>query len=85
MAGRIPVGSAIIMTTVITALGYGVMALTTPNEEQFYAALSPDLKRKVDEQRRLAAGAREANERLESIKAQAQQDKPIFAEDVKKK
>lgn len=32
---------------------------TTPTEQQFYDALSPDLKRKVDEARALKAGARE--------------------------
>ncbi|GAA5987305.1 hypothetical protein JCM11641_002677 [Rhodosporidiobolus odoratus] len=84
MSGRIPVGSALLLTAAITTIGYGVMALTTPTEEQFYASLSPDLKKKVDEQRRIVSGAKEANERLEAIRAQAKEDKPVFAEAGKK-
>ncbi|GAA5884109.1 hypothetical protein JCM6882_002143 [Rhodosporidiobolus microsporus] len=85
MAGRIPVGSAIILTGVITSIGYGIMALTTPSEEQFYNSLAPDLKRKVDEAKRLQAGAQAQNERLAAIRAQADQDRPVFADDLKGK
>jgi len=46
---------------------------TTPTEKEFYDALSPDLKKKVDEQRRLTQGAREqlardSQSRLDAIK-----------------
>jgi hypothetical protein len=103
MSGRIPIGSAILMTLGITTLGYGIMACssnslslthsliltlsltddrnthcvlflgTTPTEKEFYDALSPDLKKKVDEQRRLTQGAREqlardSQSRLDAIK-----------------
>ncbi|GAA5853963.1 hypothetical protein JCM8547_008171 [Rhodosporidiobolus lusitaniae] len=80
MSGRIPVGSALLMTVAITGLGYGIMSLTTPSEEQFYASLSPDLKRRVDEHKRLRQAQEEANQRLRAIQAQAKEDKPVFAE-----
>ncbi|GAA5957987.1 hypothetical protein JCM3765_006224 [Sporobolomyces pararoseus] len=85
MSGRIPIGSAILMTLGITTLGYGIMAFTTPTEKEFYDALSPDLKKKVDEQRKLTQGAREqlakdSKDRLDAIKAQAQNDSPVWAD-----
>ncbi|GAA5842156.1 hypothetical protein JCM11251_006542 [Rhodosporidiobolus azoricus] len=85
MAGRIPVGSALILTGVITSLGYGIMSLTTPSDEQFYNSLAPDLKRKVDEAKRVQAGAKEQTDRLAAIRAQAQQDRPVFADELDSK
>ncbi|BGP58479.1 hypothetical protein JCM8202v2_006148 [Rhodotorula sphaerocarpa] len=74
MSGRIPILRAIILIGGVSALGYGVMAATTPNEQQFYDALSPDLKRKVDEAKALRAGARDelaraSQEQLNAIRA----------------
>ncbi|GJN94206.1 hypothetical protein Rhopal_007280-T1 [Rhodotorula paludigena] len=91
MSGRIPVGSALLLTGLITALGYGVMAATTPSEQQFYDSLSPDLKRKVDDAKRVKQGAqnelaRESQARLDAIRAQAKNDAPVWADvDVKGK
>ncbi|GAA5822056.1 hypothetical protein JCM5353_006215 [Sporobolomyces roseus] len=86
MSGRIPIGSAILLTLGITTLGYGIMAFTTPTEKEFYDALSPDLKKKVDEQRKLTQGARDqlardSQTRLEAIKAKANSDSPVWADD----
>ncbi|SCZ87316.1 BZ3500_MvSof-1268-A1-R1_Chr2-2g04782 [Microbotryum saponariae] len=86
MAGRIPVGKAILMTGLVTALGYGIMAATTPTDEQFYNSLSPDLKKKVDDARRKGGVAQANEEHLKSIQASAQDDKPVWATtDVKTK
>ncbi|GAA5908407.1 hypothetical protein JCM5296_005923 [Sporobolomyces johnsonii] len=87
MSGRIPIGKAIGLTVAITAVGYGIMALTTPTEQEFYDRLSPDLKKKVDEQRRLSAGyrdqlAKESQQRLETITASAKNDAPVWADDM---
>ncbi|GAA6011145.1 hypothetical protein JCM10207_005512 [Rhodosporidiobolus poonsookiae] len=84
MAGRIPVGSALLLTAAITAGGYAIMAMTTPNEQQFYDSLSPDLKRKVDEARKVRQGALEAEQKLRQIKAGAAEDKPVFLEEKKR-
>ena len=43
-------------------------AVTTPNEQQFYDALAPDLKRKVDDSRAYQKAAREKYDRLEALK-----------------
>ncbi|EGG09357.1 uncharacterized protein MELLADRAFT_104002 [Melampsora larici-populina 98AG31] len=51
MSGRLPVGRAVAALAVFSALGYGVMRAVTPSDEEFYNALAPDLKRKVDERR----------------------------------
>ncbi|BGO96040.1 hypothetical protein NBRC10512_002458 [Rhodotorula toruloides] len=85
MSGRIPIGSAVLLTGVITAIGYSIMALTTPTDQEMYDRLSPDLKRKVDEARRMQAGAqnelaRESKSRLDAIRAQAQNDSPVWAD-----
>ncbi|KAK4331116.1 cytochrome b mrna processing protein, CBP4 [Rhodotorula toruloides] len=73
MSGRIPIGSAVLLTGVVTAIGYSIMALTTPTDQEMYDRLSPDLKRKVDEARRMQAGAqnelvRESKSRLDAIR-----------------
>lgn len=52
----------------------GVLAspsATTPTDQQFYDALSPDLKRKVDEARALKAGARDELARASQDKLNA--------------
>ncbi|GAA6019583.1 hypothetical protein JCM8202_001143, partial [Rhodotorula sphaerocarpa] len=60
---------------------------TTPNEQQFYDALSPDLKRKVDEAKALRAGARDelaraSQEQLNAIREQARSETPVWAADA---
>jgi hypothetical protein len=47
------------LTLGLLGFGYGLMKATTPNEEQLYKELAPDLKRKVDASR-AARLAREA-------------------------
>ncbi|PWN97443.1 hypothetical protein FA09DRAFT_339441 [Tilletiopsis washingtonensis] len=44
-------GRALISGGAVIALGYGIMKVTTPSDEQFYNKLSPELKKKVDAQR----------------------------------
>lgn len=68
VGGRIPIGPALFTTMAIVGVGYSIMALTTPNEEEFYAQLSPDLKRKVDEHRKMRKEQDAAHERLQAIK-----------------
>ncbi|GAA5954235.1 hypothetical protein JCM8115_003347 [Rhodotorula mucilaginosa] len=85
MSGRIPIMRAIILIGGVSALGYGIMAATTPTEQQFYDALSPDLKRKVDEARALKAGAREemakaSQDKLNTIREQARSEAPVWAD-----
>lgn len=105
MSGRIPVGSAVLMTSVITAIGYGIMygksadscspqlsnsscrrtmlkrfpalisraTVTTPTDQQFYDALAPDLKKKVDDARAAQGKALSQREKIEQIKVRSVQ------------
>ncbi|BGP52101.1 hypothetical protein JCM10450v2_008072 [Rhodotorula kratochvilovae] len=87
MSGRVPIGSFLVLIGTFTGLAYGLMAATTPSEQQFYDALAPDLKRKVDAARAMKAGAqseliRESQEKLEAIKKQAQGEGPVWADAI---
>ncbi|KAN0077246.1 hypothetical protein V8E55_011101 [Tylopilus felleus] len=65
----------------LMSMGYLLMRATVPTPEQTYAALAPDLRRKVDTNR----AARMAQERVlkQQIEAQARDSeasKPIWAD-----
>lgn len=79
MSGRVPIGSFLLLIGTFTGLAYGLMAATTPSDQQFYDALAPDLKRKVDAQRALKHGAqselvRESQAQLDAIKVRRRAD-----------
>ncbi|ETS62564.1 hypothetical protein PaG_03201 [Moesziomyces aphidis] len=60
------------------AVGYAIMKATTPTDQQFYDALSPDLKRQVDAQRQ--ATQRKAAYAEQLKRAQEQDDSaPVWA------
>ncbi|TBU32300.1 hypothetical protein BD309DRAFT_950630 [Dichomitus squalens] len=68
-------------TVGIIGVGYMIMKATVPTPEQTYAAMSPDLRRKVDANRaaRLAREtATKAQENAQSIDPDSQ--KPIWAD-----
>ncbi|EAU88044.2 hypothetical protein CC1G_10817 [Coprinopsis cinerea okayama7 len=71
------------MTAVFMGVGYILMKVTTPTEEQLYNQMAPDLRRKVDAARE-ARLAREA-EMKKQVNAQISNDenpeaaKPIWA------
>ncbi|KAJ9095783.1 hypothetical protein QFC20_006578 [Naganishia adeliensis] len=65
----------------VVAGGYGIMR-TTPSEEEFYNALAPDLKRKVDEIRAQRASSQEMRDKLA---ASAAEDKVIWADSTSTK
>ncbi|KAI9632073.1 uncharacterized protein MKK02DRAFT_41722 [Dioszegia hungarica] len=54
------------------ASGWGIMTWSTPTEQQFYDALSPELKRKMDDVRAQRAGKNEIRDKLESASASDQ-------------
>ncbi|GAA96429.1 uncharacterized protein L969DRAFT_94523 [Mixia osmundae IAM 14324] len=80
MASKSPT-TLLIFGAGIMGLGYAVMKLTTPTADQFYDRLAPDLKRKVDEQRALAAAENARKSTLDKIKQSANEEKPIWAQD----
>ncbi|KAI0818921.1 hypothetical protein BC629DRAFT_1465172 [Irpex lacteus] len=68
-------------STGLVGVGYMVMRATVPTPEQTYAAMSPDLRRKVDANRaarlaREAATRQQAEAQLNDPDAQ----KPVWAE-----
>ncbi|KAI0080574.1 hypothetical protein K474DRAFT_1615339 [Panus rudis PR-1116 ss-1] len=68
-------------TAGLIGLGYFIMKTTTPTPEQTYAAMSPDLRKKVD----AARAARLAREQATQAQATAQladpdASKPVWAD-----
>ncbi|KAI0637160.1 hypothetical protein C8Q77DRAFT_1096333 [Trametes polyzona] len=81
MASQFPWGKFFASTCGIIGVGYAIMKATTPSPEETYAAMSPDLRKKVDANR----AARLARENATQQQATAQlQDpdaqKPIWAD-----
>jgi len=61
----------------IIASGVVLMKTTTPTEEQVYNRLSPELKAKVDEYRKMGL----AEKRMEFLKAAAETDELLYRKD----
>ncbi|KAH9946269.1 uncharacterized protein BXZ73DRAFT_95771 [Epithele typhae] len=83
-AGRFPWGRVTLYSIGIIGAGYATMRLTVPTPEETYAAMSPDLRRKVDANR----AARLARENATQTQANAQLNdpdatKPIWADQPK--
>ncbi|KLT46095.1 hypothetical protein CC85DRAFT_281730 [Cutaneotrichosporon oleaginosum] len=83
-AGKILWGKWLAVTSVIMGVGYTLLKVATPTEEEFYNSLSPDLKRKVDEVR--AQRAAIENSKLVQAKLEAASDegKVVWGSDLKK-
>ncbi|KAI9634996.1 uncharacterized protein MKK02DRAFT_28100 [Dioszegia hungarica] len=65
MWGKFAVWSTITDMAAVMASGWGIMTWSTPTEQQFYDALSPELKRKMDDVRAQRAGKNEIRDKLE--------------------
>ncbi|CEH16345.1 cargo transport protein erv29 [Ceraceosorus bombacis] len=74
-AGKPSLMRAFVGGALIVAGGWGIMAATTPNEQQFYDQLSPELKARVDAQRN--AARRKAAYAEQAHRAQDQDDSPV--------
>ncbi|KZT28533.1 hypothetical protein NEOLEDRAFT_1058498 [Neolentinus lepideus HHB14362 ss-1] len=87
MSGRFPWIRMTVMTTGLFGMGYGLMKATVPTPEQTYAAMSPDLRRKVDANRAARLARDEATQR--QIDAQVcnmdDSDKPVWADPPSRK
>ncbi|KAG7530267.1 hypothetical protein FFLO_05152 [Filobasidium floriforme] len=70
-------GKFVLFTVGVMGAGYGVMKIATPSDEQFYNALAPDLKRKVDQIRAQRATSEEMRTKLAESAAQ---DKIVWGE-----
>ncbi|KAK0551895.1 hypothetical protein OC846_002437 [Tilletia horrida] len=77
--GPLPWGRLAVSTAGIIGVGYLVMKVTTPTEQQFYDSLSPDLKRQVDYHRAAAKRKAALQEQLERAKSGEADSAPIWA------
>ncbi|KAI5452013.1 hypothetical protein NCC49_001309 [Naganishia albida] len=77
MSPPIAWGRFALFSTALVAGGYGIMRIATPSEEEFYNALAPDLKRKVDEIRAQRASSQEMRDKLA---ASAAEDKVVWGD-----
>ncbi|KAK4047304.1 hypothetical protein OIV83_005482 [Microbotryomycetes sp. JL201] len=82
MSGRIPVGRAALLVGGITALGYGIMYSSVTTYKQFYDSLSPDLKKRVDEQRAASQKLQQQRQQIQQIKDSADQDAPVWSDSL---
>ncbi|GFZ45124.1 hypothetical protein JCM24511_02850 [Saitozyma sp. JCM 24511] len=79
MSGGFMWGKFAVYSTIIIGVGYTAMKLATPTEQQFYDALAPDLKRKVDEIRAQREGSTAVRDKLATAGAQ---DQVVWAEQL---
>ncbi|TCD60411.1 hypothetical protein EIP91_010216 [Steccherinum ochraceum] len=73
-----PWGRVFLAGTALVGTGYIIMRATVPTPEQTYAAMSPDLRRKVDANR----AARLAREEATRNQMNAQQEDPDASKPV---
>ncbi|EPQ58423.1 hypothetical protein GLOTRDRAFT_110195 [Gloeophyllum trabeum ATCC 11539] len=79
MSGKFPWFQVTVMTAGLFGVGYALMKATVPTPEQTYAAMSPDLRRKVDANRAARLAREEATKR--QLDAQSDDaDKPVWAD-----
>ncbi|CAD6893910.1 unnamed protein product [Tilletia controversa] len=76
---QVPWGRLLVASAGIIGVGYAVMKATTPTEQQFYDALSPDLKRQVDHHREAAKRKAALQEQLERAKTGEADSAPVWA------
>ncbi|EGN95479.1 hypothetical protein SERLA73DRAFT_186510 [Serpula lacrymans var. lacrymans S7.3] len=68
----------------LMGIGYGIMRATTPTPEQTYAALAPDLRRKVDANRAARLAQEETMKRqINAQLADPDVQKPVWADPSK--
>ncbi|KAI0736658.1 hypothetical protein C8Q72DRAFT_800995 [Fomitopsis betulina] len=78
---KFPWGRWSIATVALVSIGYVIMKATTPTPEQTYAAMAPDLRRRVDQNR--AARLAMENETRKQMEAQLkdpESQKPVWAD-----
>ncbi|RPD65947.1 hypothetical protein L226DRAFT_530082 [Lentinus tigrinus ALCF2SS1-7] len=81
MSQKFPWFGMTISTIGIIGVGYFIMKVTTPTPEQTYAAMSPDLRRKVDANRAARLARENAMKQQESAQLNdPDSQKPVWAE-----
>ncbi|RUS23053.1 hypothetical protein BC937DRAFT_93008 [Endogone sp. FLAS-F59071] len=73
---------AVIMGTGIVGLGYALMKLTVPNDQQFIEKLPPQFQREA--RQKLEESAKKNEALVELIKSSAESSKPVYESAPKK-
>ncbi|KAI0315514.1 hypothetical protein OF83DRAFT_1246447 [Amylostereum chailletii] len=79
-AGKVPWGQITVMTVGLMGLGYGLLKTTVPTPDETYAAMSPDLKRKVDANRAARLAVEEGVKRQQEAQVDPDSAKPVWAD-----
>ncbi|KAI9434017.1 hypothetical protein H4582DRAFT_1819272 [Lactarius indigo] len=79
MSGRIPWLQLTIVSAGIMGVGYTLLRVVVPSPEETYNAMAPDLKRKVDENRRARLALEEGMKQQQNAQVGSPQN-PVWAD-----
>ncbi|KAI9508474.1 hypothetical protein F5148DRAFT_892997 [Russula earlei] len=80
MSGRLPWIQLTVVSAGIMGLGYVLLRTTVPTPEETYNAMAPDLRRKVDENRRARLALEEGMKQQQKAQLDPESAKPIWAD-----
>ncbi|KAH9977225.1 hypothetical protein BGW80DRAFT_1288043 [Lactifluus volemus] len=83
MSGKMPWFQLSVVSAGIMGLGYVLLRATVPTPEETYNAMAPDLRRKVDENRRAREAFEESMKRQKNTQLDPESAKPIWADQPK--
>jgi len=83
MSGRIPWLQLTFVSAGIMGLGYTLLRVVVPSPEETYNAMAPDLKRKVDENRRARLTLEEGMKQQQNAQLDPESAKPVWADPPK--
>ncbi|KAH9028142.1 hypothetical protein EDB85DRAFT_1631380 [Lactarius pseudohatsudake] len=83
MSGRIPWLQLTVVSAGIMGVGYTLLRVTVPSPEETYNAMAPDLKRKVDENRRARLALEEGIKQQQNAQLDPESAKPVWADQRK--
>ncbi|KAH9007520.1 hypothetical protein EDB83DRAFT_2532662 [Lactarius deliciosus] len=80
MSGRIPWLQLTVVSAGIMGVGYTLLRVIVPSPEETYNAMAPDLKRKVDENRRARLALEEGIKQQQNAQLDPESAKPVWAD-----
>ncbi|KAH9057161.1 hypothetical protein EDB83DRAFT_2521101 [Lactarius deliciosus] len=83
MSGRIPWLQLTVVSAGIMGVGYTLLRVIVPSPEETYNAMAPDLKRKVDDNRRARLALEEGIKQQQNAQLDPESAKPVWADQRK--
>ncbi|KAI9455563.1 hypothetical protein BJY52DRAFT_1279531 [Lactarius psammicola] len=84
MSGKIPWLQLTVVSAGIMGVGYTLLRVIVPSPEETYNAMAPDLKRKVDENRRARLALEEGmKQQQQNAQLDPESAKPVWADPPK--